>query len=765
MRLQTKILTVTGLGVAALFVLLFAVSGVILWYGLHQVEYRGMQDDARRVRDQVVETSNCLRAKAGEWGISDETYRFVLDGNLAFVIANCSDEQLRTLRVDYLAVLRNDGQVTFQGSVDRHTGESRIVPHDLASRNWKADRLLIRPDDKQPRAGVLMLDKGPLLVASHAVLPSTGNGEVRGTVVMGIWLDQLLIERIAEIERVGFRVVRVDRRVPGSPLDQLCGRLDEVSEPLVRLADSHKARVDFLLRDLQGSPALIGELELPRPIAAQARSSLRALLICLGAASLVFGALLWQSLDGLVLSRLFRLSRELKEVGAQRNSIQPIEVGGNDELSELALAANEMLLGLERSERDLRAATDAACQANRAKRDFLANMSHEIRTPMTAILGFVDLLLDDPDVYLHEGRRHEVGATIRRNGEYLLSLINDVLDLSKIEAGQMIVERIACQPVTIARDVVSTMEVRSKERQIKLRLALEGPVPETIQADPTRLRQILINLVGNAIKFTPAGEVAVVLTCADRESANPQLVIHVRDTGIGMNREQIAKLFKPFTQADTSTTRRYGGTGLGLSISRSYARLMGGDISVTSWPGEGSTFTVTIPTGPLTGEPWLEQLPAIDRSRALAAAPAKPGQLDGVRLLLAEDGPDNQRLISHVLRRAGADVTIVDNGQAAVDAALAAWQSGHCFDLVLTDMQMPLLSGYEVAEQLRQRQFPAPIIALTAHAMAGDREKCLEAGCDDYTTKPIDRARLIAVITLQLERNAGRSEHAEPAEL
>ncbi len=419
--------------------------------------------------------------------------------------------------------------------------------------------------------------------------------------------------------------------------------------------------------------------------------------------------------------------------------------------------------------RDLEEAKRAAESASLAKTEFLANMSHEIRTPMTAILGFAENLLQ-PD--MTDADRLDAVHTIRRNADYLLSILNDILDLSRIEAGRVQLEQIRCSPFQIVAEVESLMRIRTEAKGLALNTEILGEIPETIQTDPTRLRQILVNLVGNAIKFTEHGGVRTVIrfirepVTAEPPSAlaiapglegidpasHPRLQFDVIDTGIGLDPQQLARLFQPFTQADSSTTRRFGGTGLGLAISRRLAQLLGGDVVAESVPGAGSTFRVTLPTGPLHGVRLVSHPSEAAPGHHEAAESAGPTPHLHCRILLAEDGPDNQRLIMFVLKRAGADVELAENGRLAMDMALAARDAGRPFDVILMDMQMPVLDGYTAAGCLRRAGYTGPIIALTAHAMAADREKCLAAGCDDYTTKPIDRRKLLETISACIRR-------------
>jgi len=388
----------------------------------------------------------------------------------------------------------------------------------------------------------------------------------------------------------------------------------------------------------------------------------------------------------------------------------------------------------------------AATEASRSKSEFLANMSHEIRTPMTAVIGYADLLLD-PSINSSERLNHV--QTIRRNGEHLLSVINDILDLSKIESGKMTIESVACSPSLIIVDVCSLMRVRAKDKGLDFEVEFQTPIPETIVSDPTRLRQTLLNLVGNAIKFTHRGSVRIIARCDPAGT----LSLEVADTGVGLTPAQKLQLFQPFQQADSSTTRKYGGTGLGLVICQRFTRMMGGDITVESLPGRGSSFTMSVSTGPLEG---VRMFVGLTEAEIPEVGDGPKADVGGVPLrctvLLAEDGVDNQLLISTVLTKAGASVVIAENGRLAVERALAAAVSGAPFDVVLMDMQMPELDGYGATARLRQKGYQGPIIALTAHAMAGDRERCITAGCDDYLTKPIHRTRLIETLRRWVEK-------------
>ncbi|MFT3789116.1 MAG: PAS domain S-box protein [Tepidisphaeraceae bacterium] len=389
-------------------------------------------------------------------------------------------------------------------------------------------------------------------------------------------------------------------------------------------------------------------------------------------------------------------------------------------------------------ERQLAAARDAADAANRAKSEFLANMSHELRTPLTAILGFADLLTDGAPT---PEQLTEFLQTIRRNGEHLLGIINDVLDLSKIEAQRLTLESLDASPRQMLNDVAELFRGRAGEKKIDIRAVIDPAVPATIRTDPLRLRQVLMNLASNAVKFTDHGTVTLCADIGRKSSGKPVLRLSVSDTGIGIAASKLDRLFQPFEQADSSTTRRFGGTGLGLSICERLIRLMGGELTVVSKPRRGSTFTCTLPL-PATLPNEAATLPSkpVDHEPQVPRMPIN-GRLTGRRGLVAEDGPDNQRLIAFLMRRAGAEVEVVADGQAALDRASASH-----FDFVLMDMQMPIMDGYTAVTQLRTRGNRTPIIALTAHAMDGDREHCLRTGCDGYCSKPLDPQKLVYTI-------------------
>ncbi len=368
----------------------------------------------------------------------------------------------------------------------------------------------------------------------------------------------------------------------------------------------------------------------------------------------------------------------------------------------------------------------AAEKASQAKSLFLANMSHEIRTPLTAIIGYSEALLD---VKQTMAERIEGIRTIKQAGKHLLGIINDILDLSKIEAGRLEIERLPVPLFGLIEEVAALARLQAETKGVGFQLEPVFPLPQTLTTDPVRYKQVLLNLISNAIKFTEAGGVILRVRF---DAVGGRLVTEIIDSGIGISAEQLVRLFQAFTQADASTTRRFGGTGLGLALSKQLIDKLGGSISVDSAPGRGSRFTVMLRTGPV--EPLLYSADEARAPEPPAVAEAEPAGLHG-RVLIAEDNPVNQRVIVLKARHLGVEPQVVENGEQAVDAALA-----EPYDLILMDMQMPVMDGVAAVRTLRERGYRGAIVALTANSTREDKQLCLDAGCDGFLSKPIENA-------------------------
>ena len=425
----------------------------------------------------------------------------------------------------------------------------------------------------------------------------------------------------------------------------------------------------------------------------------------------------------------------------------------NEALNKKILGQEQLNVKLEQMVQDrteeLSVARDEAVRANKSKSQFLANMSHEIRTPLTAIIGFSDSILDSDQTTIE---RIESAKRVTRAGKHLLRVINEILDLSKIEADKLEVEIIPVNLIEVFRDVYSIVKLPAEEKDLSVVFDCEYPIPDEIHIDPVRFKQILINLCNNAIKFTKEGSVSIKISC-DKKSES--LFVKVIDTGIGLSDEQQKKLFKPFSQTETSIARDYGGTGLGLYLSKQLAEKLGGSITVESILDVGSSFNLTVRTGTLDNASWIYERPDFDKFDDELESMTQLPEFMG-RVLLAEDNPDNQRLISLYLKRLGVEFELASNGKECIKKV-----KNFSPDLIVMDIQMPVMDGLTATQKLRNQGFQQPIIALTANAMRHEQKQCLDAGCNDVCTKPIDQNDFVRVLSKYL-KSTSRHENQSP---
>jgi signal transduction histidine kinase/DNA-binding response OmpR family regulator len=880
MLVRVKIVIVLSLAFALLGASECLVHRYVLLPSFARLEGAQADRDLNRCIGAVRRDVEHLSLLCRDWACWDESYQFVADGNEQFKRHNLEAETFQNTRLSLIAFLGQAGQLTWGGAIDWRTRKPLPFSRIFARIHEHRQQLLRHTALTSEVSGILLTEMGPMLVASRPILTSDNKGPIRGTLLMGRLLDAEAVRELSNRVSVPLELWVIPGGVPEHDRRALA-RLRSAGDRFLRSEHREIVRAYAALFDVFGQPALLMRADMPRSITRQGNVATRiAMLVSIIGGTLIM-LLLWLTLQRTVAAPLAAVTQHVMRVRRDNDLGLRLAMRRRDEIGTLADEFDSMVARLAELRERAQEAKEAAEAGSRAKSEFLANMSHEIRTPLNGVIGMLDLLAGTR----LDARQARYSQVAKTSAETLLELINDILDFSKIEAGKLELEEADFDLQMLVEDVCDILGQRAEAKGLELVACVAPEVPSAVRGDATRLRQVLINLISNAIKFTEQGNV-VVRVALEAEAAESLAVrVTVSDTGIGIAPERLDRLFKPFSQVDASTTRKYGGTGLGLAVCRQLVELQGGTIGVESEPGRGSVFHFTVRLAKPSTRPPSRQVPgdlvglrvlvvddnatnrevlagqlsgwgfahaaATDGPSALelleaaaeegrpyelaildvqmpgmdglqlareikrrerikdtvllvltslgesmspakmtelglagylvkpvrqsrlfdaiiramagessaaglpdriepSAAEPRPSLAGRARILLAEDNEVNQMVAAEVLRRNGLACDIVANGREAVEAV-----SQKHYDLVLMDCQMPELDGFEATRAIRQleRQRAAQgekrhlaIIALTAHAIKGDRDLCLEAGMDDYVTKPIDQGRLLGAI-------------------
>ena len=749
MNLRAKTLTIVSFVLLALLAAVALLTDRVVMTSFDDIEHERIGSGTKREVTAIRESVRTLERDSFDWASWDDTYEFMQNRNPQYVRSNLAAPSLVGKGIELLLLVSPDGTLAAGKSFRLTDGSEVPIPESVLGHLLPGRALWRGTEHRSPVSGLLSLPEGILLVVSRPILTSYAQGPARGALVMGRFLHVAPSQGLArELRLVSWSDAQ---REVGSVAAGLSAK-----RPFMDKVLSDDLIVGYhMLADVYGEPAAVLEVREPRPIHERATQAGALVLGGIFACGLFFAVLTVILLETQVLGRVRSLADQIRSIEQDREHEGRLVVEGRDELSRFATVINRLLdtisadrARLARAKETAEVLASDAQAANETKSLFLANMSHELRTPMNGVVAMADLLMTSD---LSAWQRDCVD-TMRSGSDALLAVIDDILDFSKIEAGRLEIERVTVDLRRVVDSVTTLIAPQAASTGLSFEQRIDEALPRLLVGDPGRLRQVLINLLGNAVKFTQEGGVSLTVSVLEGDEESTRIRVAVRDTGIGISPEDQERLFAPFSQGDASTTRRFGGTGLGLAISSQLVELMGGELQVQSALGEGATFwfELTLPAAPTTAIPVTEEA---------------DGPLVGVRsdarLLVAEDNPINRRVVEALLDHLGVSAMTVADGRSAVEAI-----GRERFDLVLMDVQMPELDGFAAIRATREAEAGTgrhtPIVALTAHAMRGDRERCLAAGADDYVAKPLRLQRLREV----LQRYIGGADGpaARPAE-
>jgi signal transduction histidine kinase/CheY-like chemotaxis protein len=745
MTVRLKTLVILAATLVGLIGTLSVASHTFLLGEFVRLEQESTRENLGRAKNALQDDIDGIDKFNADNSAFDGTYDGMVQPTPELIRSVVGEGNQALQRLNFLLFVDRAAKVVGARGIDLATGSLVDIPQSLRAHISLTDKLLKHLATTSNIDGILLLPEGPLLIASRPIVGSNFQGPARGTLLTARYLNDAELERLAQRTHLTLTIHRLDGSALPPDFAEARAHLSGPDSTYVRAMDDQTIAGYTIVQDIYGKAALLLKAGIPRAIYRQGRISQLYFIGALLLTGIVFGVVVQLSLERSVIARLSTLNTSVGHIASSGDASARVGSSGADEISSLSGSINRMLQSLELSQQKEHEAREAAEAAGRAKSDFLANMSHEIRTPMNGIIGMTGLALEtelnrEQREYLH---------IVKTSADSLLGLLNDILDFSKIDAGKLNCETIDFSMRDTLDHLMKRLSFRAQEKGLELACHVLPEVPDAVEGDPSRLCQILSNLVGNATKFTTQGEIIVRVGVEKELDSLTSIHFSVTDTGMGIPVDKQQSIFEAFTQADNSTTRKYGGTGLGLAISSRLVNLMGGRIWLESEPGRGSAFHFNIP--------FQVRRDALSQVRPVALE-----ALRGLAVLVVDDNATNRHVLEQLLDDWHMKPTLAADGREALRIIEGEKARGSAFPLVLLDALMPEMDGFEVAERIRQDPTAASsIIMLTSAGVRGDAARCQEMGIKAYLPKPIQRSDLCEALLTVLDRS-GQSSTSQP---